>query len=148
MEQGARFIFGGETESVAGNTHGDLSQRGIIAAAVFEESYVKPEFPWEKWDPYHDYFKGSYPRVLFNEIANLSFNQSQGTTARTRGESAVAVAGNNILDIDRGRVGVELEAPAVGAGETIKQAIKTVSGLVAPQLARTIAVKYLGWDHL
>lgn len=39
---GASFVFTSATGSVALHTHGDLSNRGIIAAAVFTEGHVEP----------------------------------------------------------------------------------------------------------
>jgi hypothetical protein len=39
---GAAFVFTNANNGVAANTHGNLSSRGIIAAAVFTESYVAP----------------------------------------------------------------------------------------------------------
>lgn len=39
---GAAFIFTSAEKSVAVHTHGDLSSRGIIAAAVFTEGHVEP----------------------------------------------------------------------------------------------------------
>src|SRR5208283_463285 len=40
---GAGFVFTGADNSVAGHTHGNLSSRGIIAAAVFTEGHVEPQ---------------------------------------------------------------------------------------------------------
>src|SRR5690606_36952116 len=39
---GAAFLFTSANDSVAIHTHGDLSHRGIIAAAVFVEGHVEP----------------------------------------------------------------------------------------------------------
>jgi hypothetical protein len=39
---GAGFVFTSANNSVAVHTHGDLSSRGIIAAAVFTEGHVEP----------------------------------------------------------------------------------------------------------
>ena len=39
---GAAFIFTSADSSVAVHTHGDMSSRGIIAAAVFTEGHVEP----------------------------------------------------------------------------------------------------------
>src|SRR6185369_478364 len=39
---GAGFVFTSADKSVAVHTHGDLSSRGIIAAAVFTEGHVEP----------------------------------------------------------------------------------------------------------
>jgi hypothetical protein len=41
---GGRFLFTDTDKSVALNTHGDLSSKGVIAVAVFEEGYVPPYF--------------------------------------------------------------------------------------------------------
>lgn len=40
---GAGFVFTSANNSVAIHTHGDLSNRGIIACAVFTEGHVEPE---------------------------------------------------------------------------------------------------------
>jgi hypothetical protein len=42
---GAGFVFTSADNSVAVHTHGDLSSRGIIAAAVFTEGHVEPYKP-------------------------------------------------------------------------------------------------------
>lgn len=42
---GAQLVFTSANNSVAVHTHGDLSSRGIIAAAVFTESHVAPYIP-------------------------------------------------------------------------------------------------------
>jgi len=44
---GAQLIFTSANNSVAVHTHGDLSSRGIIAAAVFTEGHVEPI----RWNP-------------------------------------------------------------------------------------------------
>ena len=40
---GAGFVFTSANNSVATHTHGDMSSRGIIAAAVFVEGHVEPQ---------------------------------------------------------------------------------------------------------
>ncbi len=46
---GAGFVFTSATNSVALHVHGDMSSRGIIAAAVFTEGHVEPI----RYDHYH-----------------------------------------------------------------------------------------------
>lgn len=52
---GAGFVFTSATNSVALHVHGDMSSRGIIAAAVFTEGHVEPI----KYNPYPYYIGGS-----------------------------------------------------------------------------------------
>lgn len=69
---GAAFVFTSADKSVAVHTHGDLSHRGIIAAAVFTEGHVEPIRPvpavhhhhhhnnwWSTYPYYGDYTFGS-----------------------------------------------------------------------------------------
>lgn len=62
-EGGAAFIFTGAGNSVAVHTHGDLSNRGIIAAAVFVEGHVEPpvEHHYHHYDYYHQWPYYTYP---------------------------------------------------------------------------------------
>lgn len=48
-QRGRSFQFGKTADSVAAHTHGDMSSRGIIAAAVFIESY-KPKIVHQRYD--------------------------------------------------------------------------------------------------
>jgi hypothetical protein len=57
---GAAFVFTSANNSVAVHTHGDLSSRGIIAAAVFTEGHVDPftiklNSPVEQHHHHHHY---------------------------------------------------------------------------------------------
>jgi hypothetical protein len=61
---GAQFLFTSANNSVAVHTHGDLSARGIIAAAVFVEGHVEPIrltpapiVVREDHHHYHDYYR-------------------------------------------------------------------------------------------
>ena len=71
---GAHFVFTSANNSVAVHTHGDLSSRGIIAAAVYVEGHVEPirlnpypitplvikehhhHYPPRRSYPYYDYY--------------------------------------------------------------------------------------------
>lgn len=56
---GAAFVFTSANNSVAVHTHGDMSSRGIIAAAVFTEGHVEPTpiyvnpWPWRTEEHHH-----------------------------------------------------------------------------------------------
>jgi hypothetical protein len=55
---GAGFVFTSAEKSVALHTHGDLSNRGIIACAVFTEGHVEPvkiNFPTRIEEHHHHY---------------------------------------------------------------------------------------------
>jgi hypothetical protein len=56
---GAAFVFTSAEKSVALHTHGDLSSRGIIAAAVFTEGHVEPSPPVV----YHNHY--NYPYYVY-----------------------------------------------------------------------------------
>lgn len=57
---GAQFVFTSAEKSVALHTHGDMSNRGIIAAAVFVEGHVEPvriNPPVEHHHHHYDYYR-------------------------------------------------------------------------------------------
>lgn len=61
---GASFIFTSANNSVAVHTHGDLSSRGIIAAAVYVEGHVEPirlNPPVTIKEEHHHYHYDRYP---------------------------------------------------------------------------------------
>lgn len=123
-ERGRAFVFGKESDSVAAHTHGDLSNKGIIAAAVFTEAY-KPYVP-------------SYDRIKYTLGGPYAYNS--GTT---KGMS---------VNSTRRRLSeekcIEVAAPAVGAGQEMFQKIGTAQGLVQPVLNRVVRTRYIWWDDL
>ena len=100
---GASFIFTSANNSVAVHTHGDLSSRGIIAAAVYTEGHVEPI----RVDPapvhhYHHYdywytplsYPLTYPTYGTISVGNVgssilggsvSLNNASGTFSNTSG---------------------------------------------------------------
>lgn len=118
---GAEFIFGDIKSSVAANTHGDLSSRGVIAAAVFTDD-IKVElnknikrtmFPKYTWDT--DYF-------------DIGPRYTHSTT-----------------DVKNC---VPCSEPAVGAGEFVTQSIGSTSGLINPRFNTVLTVRYEWWTEL
>lgn len=135
MDGGARFIFGKTGASVALHTHGDLSNKGIIAAAVFVEGYVPP------------------PRYLsyFGDIALNS--QRIGSTDISKGGTVYNEINDSRFDLMREvsytpAARAPVCGPAVGAGEMIKQALVNAQGLTQPKFERIIRMRYLWWEEL
>lgn len=126
-EKGARFIFGQTANSVAVHTHGDLSNKGIIAAAVYVEGYVPPPTSFKNW----------YPEILIGECIHGIYPEN----------TYLNYNGQDMYDSDCAR-GVDLLGPAVGAGETIKQTLVNVQGFREPKLDRTLRMRQVWWDDL
>lgn len=142
---GAQFIFTSASNSVAVHTHGNLSSRGIIAAAVFTEGYVEPArinhnyYHWyNQWDLTYPTFGGSYTYgdVGINSISDcslsddISFNSCNASDTRVRETKSLQ------------------SLAAVGAGQYVNQKITHTTGLIKPTLAETVRVRYLWWDEL
>lgn len=69
---GAQFVFTSAGNSVAVHTHGDLSSRGIIAAAVFTEGYVEPIRITE--EHHHHHHDWSYYPYYFSQPLWINTN--------------------------------------------------------------------------
>jgi hypothetical protein len=171
---GAAFVFTNASNSVAVHTHGDLSSRGIIAAAVFEEGYVPPparfvehHHHWNKW------YTSSYPYTLvypltfdYNGFASGTLGSGSITcnTNNTFGGSGTLSANGATMDSLQADSSVytsyndtQESVPeskslqslvAVGAGQYIDQKISYVAGLTKPTFSETVRVRYLWWDDL
>jgi hypothetical protein len=162
---GAAFVFTSANNSVAIHTHGNLSSRGIIAAAVFTEGHVEPI----RINPYPYYVLGSpiwynfqsantyggsiqggingnvLPGVYTNTCSFNSADQSYGATMDCMD---VSDSDSRIGTAD-GRRSKKLESlVAVGAGQHVDQKITYVAGLIKPTFAETVRVRYLWWDDL
>ena len=151
---GAAFIFTNANNSVAVHTHGDLSCRGIIAAAVFVEgqpTYYQPfitTYNPNWWDYYVTSPNWGQPITICNN--NVAFNNGGTYTSNSIsndliGNSCSLNASDYFSDIVESNME---KAAAVGAGDFTKQDIKYVEGLVKPTFTETVRVKYLWWDEL
>lgn len=127
-EDGARFVFGKTLDSVAANTHGDLRNKGIIAAAVFTEGYVEPA--------------RLYTHYLGSPVRRTSF--SAANAGGRKSADARFLSYDSFCEINE----ESCKGPAIGAGETITQKIASVSGLRQPKFNRIISLRYLWWDDL
>lgn len=157
-KSGAQFIFTSAEKSVALNTHGDLSSRSIIAAAVYTESYVPPVYF------NNDSYKGFTGGMRRSKMTyggstgggysgNLGSNTG-GTISANSSYSAMPAAASNSVNIsdsfDYSRsIDLELKSlAAVGAGSQVEQKIQTTAGFVAPVLGEIVRVRYMWWDDL
>jgi len=156
---GASFVFTSADNSVALHTHGDLSHRGIIAAAVYEEGHVEPiRF---------DYFFGGDWSCGSGTIGGSSvgsgysgtYNSSAGTPkddfrrSKSLTKGPIETQSLSICDSDsisyNSTDSKSLESlVSVGAGEHVDQKITYVTGLIKPVFAETVRVRYLWWDEL
>lgn len=140
-EGGAEFIFGQTKNSVAANTHGNLSAKGLIAVAVFEESVDL--YPYtityssnsNRYD-WSNNSSGNYKSATYD--SNFDYGLSSGL--ETNSEIKCCSFGTNSLNEKRG--------PAVGAGSYVSQNITKTAGLIKPKLASILQVKYEWWESL
>ena len=171
---GARFVFTNTDNSVAANTHGNLSSKGIIAVAVFEEGYVpnytliNHNFGWNPSAVGSGQLYGSgglYSNNLDKSFVNYNYDTNQQINLINDSEtfssnSSVNVNNVNTNPIPTAAAGSTLRggkakieqttksSASVGAGEYVTQTLTTVAGLTQPKLATTIRVKYEWWSSL
>jgi hypothetical protein len=169
---GAQLVFTNGGNSVAVHTHGDLSSRGIIAAAVYEEGHVEPL----RFNNEHHYYHHYYPSIwttwynlgdnsfrLGDSSGSFQVQQNNVYTSNSADFSGSYSASSSIscsnvaprsLDAvcesaAETNVSKGLESlVAVGAGEYVNQEITHTSGLIKPFYAETVRVRYLWWDDL
>lgn len=142
---GSSFIFTNADNGVATHTHGDLSSRGIIAAAVYVEGHVEPikiDYILYCWGFGSNTIGGGSKGAYYN-----STMPSKSSSKVRRRESATPISESYDdevslgLDSRRGLV-------AVGAGQQVEQKITYVTGLTKPVLDKIVKVRYLWWDQL
>ena len=134
---GAQFVFTDAKNSVAANTHGNMSSQGIIAAAVFTETYT-PSYTghtiinnWTNF-PYYDYkssgiIRGVGTYEFTPTLCDTSYSTNSINTGTTSDLNAAA---------------------SVGAGQLVEQKISTAQGLYVPKLDSTLKIKYVWWEDL
>jgi hypothetical protein len=121
-EGGAEFLFGKTKDSVAANTHGNLSAKGLIAIAVFEETPKKIECYRSK------------------SSGDCNFGETKGI-CRSR---SLDLSEDDHLTIELCRE----RGPAVGAGDYTEQHITKTAGLNDPKFAEIVQLKYEWWTSL
>lgn len=169
---GAQLVFTSANNSVAVHTHGDLSCRGIIAAAVFTESHVPAiiNTPVHHYH-HHDYYRNWWDHYYTSPIwiggiytnnsnnpngtlgDNYTFNSTVTNSISPQADSGTFSANSCSVDTSTNhsplRRSKSLEKlVAVGAGEHVDQKITYVEGLIKPSFTETVRVRYLWWDDL
>ena len=172
---GAAFVFTSAEKSVALHTHGDLSSRGIIAAAVFTEGHVEPSPPVIYQNhcnyPYYGYPNYWTPISIssgtiasYNTSGNVGSSLGGGGTFSSCSNSISSAGQNACSDSVMYSAAVPAAAAgspsdtrerstleslvSVGAGEHVDQHISYVAGLIKPVFSDTVRVKYVWWDTL
>lgn len=165
---GAGFVFTSANNSVAVHTHGNLSSRGIIAAAVFVEGHVEPvrinpypyiysypytvinpcpiTYPYGDWVTWTGTNSGTYSSGgVYN---NSSMNASDQKASFSASMNVIPVSAQ-AQSTRSHQTSKSLESlVAVGAGQHVDQKITYVSGLIKPIFTETVRVKYVWYDDL
>lgn len=148
---GARFVFASANNSVALHTHGDMSNRGIIAAAVFIEGQPAPTYTHPSWD-YYNFGTGigDFSKGIGSRGSSLGGTYNSNVIRSNSLSASYNSASLDISPISENSVNnSDLESlVAVGAGEHVEQKITYVQGLVKPVFNQTLRLRYLWWDDL
>lgn len=148
---GAEFLFGKTEYSVAANTHGNLSAKGLIAAAVFEEGepdYCQPT-PIPIPIPYPVPQPCQPPRAPW-DITWMDKSICQTGGGGTYSSSALPVYSNSAGESKRyaDNLNYANAGPAVGAGDYVSQHIGKTAGIRKAVFAGVVQVKYEWWTSL
>ena len=140
-KDGRRFVFGDKETGVAVNTHGDVRGVGLIAAAVFVEGRrsINRRLIGDVYNKFR--------RVSGNEKYRDAFDDTTLSDSDVALSDTVKCSSARCRAMNVKSLAVDSE-PAVGAGETISQAIHKTAGLVEPKLDNVIEVKYEWWNVL
>jgi hypothetical protein len=170
---GASFIFTSANNSVAVHTHGDISCRGIIAAAVYVEGHVEPvristprveehhhyyRYPyWSIYSPYWiggivdchntDYTLGGNIILNGGDVSNGS-SITFSTNSNSSGINNVSDTTLSINSVQTNSSNSLESLASVGAGQHVDQKISYVTGLIKPVFTETVRIRYLWWDDL
>lgn len=122
---GAKFIFSDSKDSVAVHTHGNMSGRGIIAAAVYTEKYNYVAGPVYYWGNSKSDFGGilrSKRLEMDTQILCSTQDMAAYETSSTK--------------------------PGIGASEYTEQKLTEVAGLREPVMNQIMYLHYDWWDSL
>ena len=156
VEGGSRFVFTSADKSVALHTTGNLSHKGIIAAAIFTEGdrsyYVDSTVLYSEKDSYwqgglkREFTLGDGPKAAGRRRTiveqNATNNISEQPIACAAGPASADAKSSAPLD------DLLKREASVGAGEWVSQKTKTVSGLRKPILNSVVRMKYMWFDDL
>lgn len=162
---GAAFVFTSANNSVAIHTHGDLSSRGIIAAAVFvegEPARLTYTYPYTTIIGGGYTFGGGYNSgVLGGSIITNNcntWNASNSIVGNTASLDSFTLCDTTPASASCSVDGSESSARremksleslvAVGAGQHVDQQITYVEGLAKPVFTETVRVRYMWYDDM
>jgi hypothetical protein len=147
---GASFVFTDSKNSVASNTHGITSERGIIGCAVFTESEIPKRrngFPISKISE-----ENTFKDARFDESRNFNYVPASvpcSASFDSMFERGTEVLGNSINTADTTKgVAKSKNLASVGAGSYVNQKISYVTGLNKPVLDATLSLRYEWWNEL
>lgn len=120
---GAELLFTHQDDSVAANIHGNMSSKGIIAVAVFEENH----------EPYS-----------LNQYLYINKTISSNSTSFNKENKRIT----RRISYDDDFSMSDVDNMAVGAGNYVNQNITKTSGLIKPELSCILKVKYQSWITL
>lgn len=171
---GAQLVFTSANNSVAVHTHGNLSSRGIIAAAVYVEGHVEPvrlnSYPYvidngitqsprrlnEYWTSNNtdslrsknlEHYKGGGKNTFGDNI--LTGGTLYSSDSISFNSCSPAGATMDYISESQTSNSIDLQSlVSVGAGQYVDQKITYVQGLIKPVFTETIRVRYLWWDDL
>ena len=159
---GAAFVFTNGQNGVSVNLRGDTSNNGIIAAAVFVESYVAPiqvqpiyidnSWPYG-YRRYSPYWYNNVQTNCFGDLTMKSTNNSNNSIMYNSAMPAAADARSLTCDTSDQSYFQSPEQPleslaSVGAGDFVSQKIENVEGLIKPAFSTTVRMRYMWWDNL
>lgn len=139
---GAAFVFTDASNGVGLHVHGDVSSRGIIAAAVYKENYKPPTYRRKA--------------IIGGRGYNEGLTKGSGGWNGTLGDMTFGCDSNSFDSLsfndcsDERKIsdGILRSEAAVGAGSYVEQKISYVSGLIEPKFAEVVKVKYVWWEDL
>jgi hypothetical protein len=137
---GSRFVFTSAENSVALNTHGDLSHRGIIAAAVFIEGYVQPYLTFSGYYGCGSSGSNYGSRGILRSQTICSSNSTNARLTKSYEKCSDSIDGLSLSEPE--------SLVAIGAGEYTNQEIQYVTGLTKPVFSEVVRVKYMWWSDL
>ncbi len=134
---GAQFVFTTDDNSVAFHTHGDMSSKGIIAAAVYTEENKPTRIGFQD---YYFHNSGFNPSAGGGQrYGSSSSYNSDGRTLGARRESAIR---------SKSLSESTTKGASVGAGQYVEQNVTTATGLVSPILENIVKLRYMWWTEL
>jgi len=146
---GASFVFTSADNSVAIHTHGDLSSRGIIAAAVFVEGHVEPQRLDRHYHYHYDYtwpnFWINYPYTTIGTLSSQytgsitsptwTIYNNTNTTGVVSQNNAINLGniGHNSATFDSCEVGEAMPAASEMSGTRARQSLESLVAVGAGQ---------------